>query len=136
MREIETDWWFLVLPDEWGSEQDDDTILVFDQDELGCISLSTLASESGTAADEGDLKALLNEIAYRESDGKVCQIAEDWRGWVFDTLEDGDFIREWFLLGGGHILLISYSCAEDDKDMDISVVEQILDSLRLKDEDQ
>lgn len=136
MREIETDWWFLVLPDEWRSEQDDDTILVFDQDELGCISLSTLEAESGKAAEEEDLKQLLNEIAYRESDGKVCQVAEDWRGWVFDTLEDGDFIREWFLIGGGHILLISYSCAEEDKGMDISVVEQILDSLRLKEEAQ
>src|SRR5699024_6758031 len=63
-----------------------------------------------------------------------CQVAEDWRGWVFDTLEEGDFIRGWVLVCGGHILLVSYSCAVEDKSMDISVVEQILDSLRLKDE--
>lgn len=132
MREIETDWWFLVLPDEWQSEQDEESILVFDEDELGCISLTTLVAESGEPAGEASLRALLTELGYRPEQGTPCQLGEDWRGWRFETAEEGDYIREWFVLGGGHMLIVSYSCAEDDRDMDISVVEQILDSLQLK----
>lgn len=132
MREIESDWWFLLLPDEWQSEQDDDSILVFDEDELGCISLSTLAADSGKPADENALKALLKDLGYDPAAGKACTVAEDWRGWQFETIEEGDYIREWFLFGGGLILLVSYSCAEEDRSMDVAVVDEILDSLRLK----
>ncbi len=132
MREVETDWWYIALPDEWQSELDEESILIFDEDELGCISLTTLVAEDGQAANESSLRRLIESIGYNPETAQTCRIAEDWQGWEFETVEEGDYIREWFLIGGGHTLLISYSCAEEDRAMDISVVEQILDSLRLK----
>jgi hypothetical protein len=42
MQEVESDWWFIGLPEEWRTEQDEDSILIFDQDELGCISCHLL----------------------------------------------------------------------------------------------
>jgi hypothetical protein len=68
----------------------------------------------------------------RLDDGKACKIGDDYQGWEFETVEEGDYIREWFLHAGDHLLLISYACAEDDRDMDRAAVDQILDSLRLK----
>jgi hypothetical protein len=132
MQEVESDWWFIGLPEEWRTEQDEDSILIFDQDELGCISLSSLQAKHGKAATEKDLLALINEVGISVSSGKSCKIGDDYRGWEFETVEEGDYIREWFLYGGGHLLLVSYACAEDDRDMDRAAVDQILDTLRLK----
>jgi hypothetical protein len=132
MQEVESDWWFIGLPEEWRTEQDEDSILIFDQDELGCISLSSLQAEHGKAASEQDLKALIKEVGMPLAEGKACKIGDDYRGWEFETIEDGDYIREWFLHGGGHLLLVSYACADEDSEMDRSAVDQILDTLRLK----
>lgn len=133
MREVESDWWHIALPEEWESEQEDDSILIYDEDELGCISLSTLQSESdGGEASETDLLALIQQLGMKVTAGQRCQVGEDYSGWVFEVVEDGDYIREWYLLGGGHLLLASYSCAEDDREMDKSVVDQILDTLMIK----
>ena len=135
MQEVESDWWFIGLPEEWRTEQDDDSILIFDQDELGCISLSSLQAENGKAATEKDLLDLIKEVGIPIKNGKVCKIGDDYRGWEFETGEEGDYIREWFLHGGSHLLLVSYACAEDDRDMDRAAVDQILDTLRVKSEE-
>lgn len=132
MQEIESDWWFIDLPDQWFSEQDDDSILIFDEDELGCICLSTLEPEAGAKAGAEALTALIDSVGHSLNAGKPCVVGEDWRGWEFETVEDGDYIREWYLHGPNHLLLITYSCAEDDRDMDRSAVEEILDTLRVK----
>ncbi len=135
MQEVESDWWFIGLPEEWRTEQDEDSILIFDQDELGCISLSGLQAEHGKPASEQDLKTLMKEVGMPLAEGKACKIGDDYRGWEFETVEEGDYIREWFLLGGGHLLLVSYACAEDDRDMDRAAVDQILDTLRIKNDE-
>ncbi|MDX1504481.1 MAG: hypothetical protein R3221_02110 [Spongiibacter sp.] len=132
MQEIESDWWFIDLPEQWFSEQDDDSILIFDEDELGCICLSTLEAEPGAMAGADAVKGLINSVGHSMAAGKPCTIGEDWRGWEFETVEEGDYIREWYLYGPNHLLLITYSCAEDDRDMDRSAVEEILDTLRVK----
>ncbi|MBD2858378.1 hypothetical protein IB286_05090 [Spongiibacter sp. KMU-158] len=130
MREIESDWWFIALPEQWHSEQDEDSILIFDEDELGCISLSTLQAESGQKADEAALLGLLKQLDYKASEGVPVEVGEGWRGLEYETEEEGDYIREWFLYGHGLLLLISYSCAEEDRDMDRAAVDEILSTLR------
>ncbi len=60
MREVESDWWFLDLPECWLSEQDEESILIYDEDELGCISLSALVPDNG-AVDEAALRSLIEE---------------------------------------------------------------------------
>lgn len=131
MREIESDFWFIALPEQWQSEQEDESILIFDEDELGCICLSNLEGGS-EGVDEAGLKRLISDVGHRLEQGKPCELGDAWRGWEFETEEDGDYIREWYLLGPEHLLLITYSCADDDKDMDRSAVNEILDSLRSK----
>ncbi len=130
MQEIETDWWFIGLPEQWQTEQDEDSILIFDEDELGCISLSTLLPEGKSAANEKALRALLSELDYKPENGTACTIGEGWQGWEFEGEDEGDYIREWFLYGKNHLLLISYACAIEDSYMDRAAVDEILSTLR------
>lgn len=131
MQEVESDFWFIALPEQWLSEQDDDSILIFDEDELGCICLSNLQAEDGQVNRQG-LERLITEMGHTLSEGEPVDVGELWRGWEFSGEEDGDFIREWYLMAEDHLLLITYSCAMEDKDMDRGAVDEILDSLRSK----
>lgn len=131
MQEIESDFWFIALPQQWQTEQEDDSILIFDEDQLGCICLTSLESDTGRP-DQAGLERLIAEVGLALNSGRRCEIGDAWQGWEFETVEDGDYIREWYLLGPDHLLLVTYSCAEEDQTMDRSAVDEILDSLRSK----
>ena len=131
MQEIESDFWFIALPEQWQTEQEDESILIYDEDQLGCICLTNLESDGGKP-DRKALENLIAEVGQRLEDGRRCELGEGWQGWEFETEEEGDYIREWYLLGSDHLLLITYSCAEEDREMDRSAVDEILDSLRSK----
>lgn len=131
MREVESDFWFIALPEQWHSERDDDSILIFDEDELGCICLSNLQSDDGRVDPQG-LERLIAEMGHSLSDSERVEVGEAWRGWEFVGEDQGDFIREWYLMAENHLLLVTYTCAMEDRDMDRGAVDEILDSLRLK----
>ena len=42
MNILETEWWSLALPPEWWADTEEDSILVGDRDEVGCIEIFTL----------------------------------------------------------------------------------------------
>ena len=47
MNVLETQWWTMALPPEWWAESEDDSILVGDRDEVGCLEISDLHKEDG-----------------------------------------------------------------------------------------
>ena len=47
MNVLETEWWTLALPPEWWADSEEDSILVGDRDDVGCIEISTLHKEEG-----------------------------------------------------------------------------------------
>lgn len=49
MNILETEWWSLALPPEWWADTEEDSILVGDRDEVGCIEISTLHREGGNS---------------------------------------------------------------------------------------
>ena len=42
MNVLETERWTQLVPNEWWAESEEDTILVGDRDDVGCIEISTL----------------------------------------------------------------------------------------------
>ncbi len=130
MSILESDWWTLELPPEWRAQQDDDSVVITDVDEVGDICLTTLQAESGTFSEE-DLAAIIRESELAPESGKPARLGE-FTGWYFELEEEGEFIREWYLAQGDLLLLINYCCEDGNRDMDRDVVDQILGTLQLK----
>lgn len=129
MNVLETEWWTMALPPEWWADTEDDSILVGDRDDVGCIEISTLHKEQG----EFDL-AEAAEIARSESAlalewSKVS--LGDFEGVVSQFVEEGAAIREWYVVRRGMLLFITYSCDEDNRGMDDAAVDELLDTLTL-----
>ncbi len=129
MNVVETEWWTMALPPEWWADSEEDSILVGDRDDVGCIEISTLHKEQG----EFDL-AEIRELARAQSDP-----AQDWRkvtlgdfeGVASRFVEEDAAIREWYVMNGAMLLFITYSCDEDNGGMDDAAVDELLDTLLL-----
>jgi len=129
MNVLETEWWTMALPPEWWADTEEDSILVGDRDDVGCIEISTLHKEQG----EFDL-AEATEIARSES-AQVLQWSKislgDFEGVTSQFVEEGAAIREWYVFRRGMLLFITYSCDEDNGGMDDAAVDELLDTLTL-----
>jgi hypothetical protein len=126
MNVLETEWWTLALPPEWWANAEEDSILIGDRDDVGCIEISSLHKDAG----EFDAAAV-RTIAQEESDSR------DWRqvtlgeftGFNCAYVEEGAAIREWYVFNGALLLFITYSCDEENRGMDDAAVDELLDTL-------
>jgi len=127
MHIIETDRWVMMLPPEWLAEEDEDTIVIADRDEVGCIEISTICKEQGDFGSE-EVSALA-----RSESPDVCawQSATlgGFTGCYASFTEEQAAIREWYVASGSVLLFITYSCDQDNGGMDDAAVDEILATL-------
>ncbi len=127
MNTLETEWWSMALPPEWWADSEEDSILVGDRDEVGCIEISTLQREAGEFDD-----AEVASIAHRESGQSLAWepvVLGDFSGVTSRCVEESTAIREWYVANGALLLFITYSCDEDNAGMDDLAVDELLDTL-------
>ena len=132
MNVLETEWWTMAIPPEWWADSEEDSILVGDQDEVGCIEISTLHREEGEFDQE-----IVSEIAQTESeqplDWQPVKLGE-FAGVSSSYVQDVTAIREWYVSNGAKLLFITYSCAEENRGMDNAAVDELLDTLMVAEE--
>lgn len=127
MNIIETDYWCLMLPDEWSAEQSDDVVLITDQDGIGELAVTTLVRASGSGEE-----TTAADIAIEESPEIPAWHAADYGGFTGVTgqfEESGSVITEWYLTYGDALLYITYACDEEDDGLDAAAVDEILSTL-------
>lgn len=129
MNVLETEWWTMAIPPEWWADSEEDSILVGDRDDVGCIEISTLHKEEGSFDPQS-----LRDIAESESEQSLAWQSVtlgDFSGLVADYVDEGDAVREWYLSNDAMLLFITYSCDEENQGMDDAAVDQLLDTLML-----
>jgi hypothetical protein len=131
MNVLETEWWTLAVPPEWWADSEEDSIVVGDRDDVGCIEISTLHKQEG----EFD-RDTVREIALTESEAGEAlewQVATlgDFTGVGCRYVQEETAVREWYVASGALLLFITYSCDEENRGMDDAAVDEILDTLML-----
>lgn len=129
MNVLQTEWWTLALPPEWWADSEEDSILIGDRDDVGCIEISTLHKEQGEF-DEQALRDMVAEEADRVLEWRSITLGE-FKGLASSYVEEGAAIREWYVASGALLLFITYSCDEDNRGMDDSAVDELLDTLMM-----
>ena len=105
MNIIETDYWCLMLPDEWSAEQSDDVVLITDQDGIGELAVTTLVRASGAGEE-----ITATDIAEEESREVSVWHAAVYGGFTGVTgqfEESGSVITEWYLTYGDALLYVT-----------------------------
>ena len=127
MNVLETEWWTMALPPEWWAESEDDSILVGDRDDVGCLELSDLHKEDGHF-EMDELRTIAEAESVTALTWKTLTLG-DFKGVVSDFVEEGAAVREWYIAHQSLLLYITYSCDEENRGMDDSAVDQLLDTL-------
>jgi hypothetical protein len=128
MKLIETPWWSLPISDEWQTETDEDTIIIFDQDGVGSLEFSVLEFDEGDVTAD-DLQEVALHIIAAGIEGVAAECGV-WRGLRFEYVNDDYFCRDWLLRYQQKILVISYTCDLEDRGLDDAAVDQMLGDLR------
>lgn len=124
MRVLETDHYSLLLPPEWQAEQEDDSVLVFDRDGVGCLEISVLLSD-GADFDERAARDLAEQPQLLEA---VAVAGIRGLGRRFE--EEGAAVREWLLPTGKRLFYLTYSCDAENAGLDDAAVDELLSTLR------
>ncbi len=124
MNELMTDFWSILLPEEWEAEQDGETIIISDDDEVSVIEMTPLIPDDNVTSTE-----LLQSIAGNEY-FKTALAELD--AYYKEFEEDGMFWREWFCDAETFVIAISHGSDISNKNMDDSTVDEILSTLALK----
>ena len=128
MNVLETEWWSMALAPEWWADTDEDgTILVGDEDDVGCLEITTLHKEQGAFDAPELLRIAEDESAAPQRWQKAS--CGDFSGWQATFVEEDAAVREWYLAAGSVLLFVSYSCDADNRGMDDAAVDALLDTL-------
>lgn len=129
MKILETELFFMQLPEEWQAEQDDETFVIVDADEVSTLEVTPLKKEQGKIA-MADLTEFTVELT--EAGGVPTQVqVGDFAGEYFEYEEDGEFWREWFVFAEDLFLFITHGVMLENKGLDDSTVNDILSTLVL-----
>jgi len=127
MNVLQTEWWAIGIPPEWWAEREEDSILIGDRDDVGCIEISTLCRDQGDFS-----RAEIEDIASANGEpGWAWESASlgSFGGVSCSYEEEGDAVREWYLAQGPVMLFITYSCAVENRELDEAAVNEILQTL-------
>jgi hypothetical protein len=127
MNVLETEWWTLAIPPEWWADSEEDSILVGDRDDVGCIEISTLHKEEGMF-DAQTVRGIAQEESEQPLDWHQVTLG-DFAGVGSSYLEEGTAVREWYVFNGALLLFITYSCDGENRGMDDAAVDELLDTL-------
>lgn len=127
MNIVETEFWCLMLPPEWIAEQEEDVIYIYDEDEIGELTITTLIRE-----ESADASSEPEELARSESpevgEWQPVQLGA-FSGVTGGFEEDEASVREWYVSFGHALLYLTYICDRGDVGMDDAAVDEILDTL-------
>lgn len=126
MQELTTDLWSLLLPEEWFAEQDGETIVIVDEDEVSIIEVTSLIPDAGVSVQ----KFIADSV---NANAKSCELASLHAKYQ-EFEEDDMFWREWYCEAGKFIILISHGTDITNKNMDDGSVDDILSTLLLAEE--
>ena len=132
MNSVISEWWAMALPEEWNAEVDEETIIVADEDDVGVIELTTLELEDEYHGNLDDVKAFAEDNAGAAIEPTRLN---DFPGFYCEYEDDGDWVREWYLLLGAQLLLVTYSCDMENAKLDDTTVNEILSTLELIEEE-
>lgn len=130
MRVVESQWWIIDLPDEWEADQEEEVIFIRDEDGVGEIAITTMEKTDEDVRDS-ELRDFTEELEQQFGAGKQLTIGE-LNGYYFQYREEDEAVREWCMRHGRLLFLVTYSCAEDNAGMDDGAVDEILETLFIK----
>lgn len=115
-----------MLPDDWETEDEEESIILFHPEGPGVLQISTIEHEDPIT--DQDIAEMAQEHLEAGAIPEKLELGD------FDGIEinygDGDqYWREWYLACDNVMLFITYNCDIEDEEKEDVVVDAILETL-------
>lgn len=121
MNTLMTDYFAIELPEHWYAEQEEETIIITDDDEVSVIEMTVVPVAKGESIDD-----LLEAL---KPEGMFSSVLSEIPAFYHEFVEEGGFWREWFCVLEHAVLIVSHGTEEENKGMDDASVDEILATL-------
>lgn len=127
MSQYVHDGWSISLKNEWYSDNDENLVSFYDPQGHGVLQVSSYTKN--TLVTESDLKELAKEHieagarfkSYEQSGSQVITLAFGF---------DGSFWQYWYISIGSSALVVTYNCAEEDRNIEIESVKSMVSTIK------
>lgn len=121
MNTLMTDYFAIELPQHWYAEQDEETVVISDEDDVSVIEMTVVPVAAGQSVDE--LLGLLKPEQVFSS------VLSELPAFYHEFVEDEVFWREWFCVLEQAVLIVSHGTDASNQGMDDASVDEILATL-------
>lgn len=128
MKSYRSAYWQVDLPDDWVSEQEDDSVVLYQPDHGGSIVLSAVREEQ-EISDEY-LEDLVEEHIEAGAELEEVELG-NFAGLSCCYEGEGEYWCEWYLRSDQLLLFVTYNCSLEEEGTQDDVVESILESLQV-----
>ena len=128
MKKFKSKYWQVNLPDDWSSESDEESVILFRENGVGELQISTTELE-----EEGTDELLYSLAAEHLEAGADYDDVEfsAFKGITLDYEVDGEYCCEWYLMSGNLLVYATYACDANEEDKEEDVAELIMESLQI-----
>lgn len=125
---VETDCFIIDLPESWSVEQDEETFIFHDPDDITRLEISAMRKE-GSVIEEADLEQFSADLIDQGLSPKAVTIGDFYGSYFGPIEEDGEVWREWVSCAEDVVLLASHGVEAEDKGLDDAIVDEMLNTL-------
>lgn len=130
MKKFNTNWWSCEIPSEWSAEVDDICTTFTANPPIGSLQISSAKKENGHVTDNDLLEFAEENLALCST--PITIKLNDIDGFNFSYTKEGFIFREWWLRRKSVLVYVTYTCEIKQKNQDITEIEQIIKSLKIK----
>jgi len=128
MKQCNSHWWSVQLPDDWGTERDDTCTSMFSGTGVGALQVSAARNSNGAATDD-DLRDFAKEHLAAGATITPASCGA-FTGLYLHYATDDMYQRQWWLRCDDTVVLATYTADLDDKGKEDSIVDTILGTLQ------
>lgn len=121
--------WSIDVLEGWEAEEHGDVAVFVRPDGVGVLQVVSYEQDEAVTAE--DLEDLAQEHVANNEENTKIEIG-DFSGTLYTLREEGEYWQFWYLAADRLAVVFTYSCAEDDRNVEIDEVREMVDSLILE----
>lgn len=125
-------WYAFRYPEGWEIEEKGGFVAVYNPDGVGALHISAYQTPSPVNPQE----EILNQFSHREppvvEEDVVATVEGSKKVASLEQVVKHSFQKSWFISDNCYFVLVTYDCDEEDRDVELSRVEEIVKSIQIE----
>jgi hypothetical protein len=127
MSTIRGHFWEVDLPSGWTAESDDACVTIQGPGRVGTLQIS--GAQKDVHVTDDDLRDFASD--HLEAGARpVVAACGDYSGFSLRYGDDGTYWRHWYLRCSRSMIMATYNCSEEDREVEDAEVDRIVGTLR------